>query len=119
MNVLIVVSDRSLGEVWSAHLQRQGAAARLAMSQDEAIVGMQLQEPDVVILDLMLQDGAAFAVSDYVSYRFPHKNIIFVSGRRFFSDGSIFQHCPNACAYVPRGTKPEDLAALAEHHATH
>ena len=35
----------------------------------------------------------------------------------FFSDGSIFQHCSNACGYIQSSTPPEDIAAMVEHYA--
>jgi len=41
-----------------------------------------------------------------------------VTSTSFFADGSIFQHIPNACAFLQAGTPPEDLAAMAEYFAT-
>jgi hypothetical protein len=39
-----------------------------------------------------------------------------VTNTSFFSDGSIFAFASNACAFVRRGTPPEDLAAMVEHY---
>jgi hypothetical protein len=64
-----------------------------------------------------LDDGSAFAVADYASFRHPDAGVIFVSNTSFFSDGSIFQLCSNACAFVPSATQPDDLAAMVEHYA--
>ncbi|WP_425041081.1 hypothetical protein [Primorskyibacter sp. S187A] len=119
MDVLIVVSNRHLGALWSRHLERIGATVSLANSQEDAVHVLQESAKDVIILELTLEDGAALAVSDFASYRRPEAKVIFISNGRFFSDGSIFHHCANACAVVPSATRPEDLAALAEHHATH
>ena len=74
------------------------------------------EAPDVIILDLTLEQGSALALSDFISYRRPEAKVIFISDGRFFSDGSIFAHCANACAFLPSATPPEDIAALAEHH---
>lgn len=117
MNVLIVESRPELGALWQRHLQRQGATVTLAHSQDAAIFALHGQAFDIVVLDLVLEDGSALAVSDYVSYRRPDARVIFVTNTSFFSDGSIFAHSPNACAYLQSETPPEDLAAMVEHYA--
>ena len=62
----------------------------------------------------MLCAGATTIV-DY--YRCPEARVIFVTNTTFFSDGSIFAHSPNACAYVPAATRPEDLAAMVDYYA--
>ncbi len=74
---------------------------------------------DVIVLDLILSDGSAFAVADFSSYRQPDAKVIFVTNSTFFSDGSIFRHIPNACAMVPAETRPEDIGALVEHYGGH
>ena len=72
---------------------------------------------DILVLDLVLHDGSALTVADLASFRCPDTRVIFVTNTTFFSDGSIFAHSPNACAYVPSGTKPEDLAAMVDYYA--
>lgn len=117
MRVLIVESKPDLGMLWSRHLERFGARVVLAQGQADAIGALQDRLFDVIVLDLVISEGSAFAISDYVSYRQPSAKIIFVTNSSFFSDGSIFQFCANACAFVTTATPPEDLAALVEHHA--
>ena len=56
-------------------------------------------------------------MSDFASYRHPRTRVIFVTNTTFFSDGSIFAHSPNACAYVQSETPPEDLAAMVDYYA--
>lgn len=117
MDVLIVQSAPDLAFVWQRHLQRCGMSVRVAESQDDAIARMSLRAPDIIILDLVLQQGSALAVADYANYRCPDTRVIFVTNTRFFSDGSIFSHATNACAFVQTATPPEDLAAMVEHYA--
>ena len=71
----------------------------------------------IVVLDLILDEGSAFAVADFMNYRQPDAQVIFVTNTSFFSDGSIFQLFSNACAYVQSETAPDDLAAIIEHYA--
>ena len=118
MKVLIVESRRELGMLWQRHLARQGMAVACAVSQDEAILHLARNEVDIIILDLVLSDGAALAVSDYANYRQPEARVIFVTDTTFFSDGSIFAHSSNARAFLPASTAPEDLAAMVEHYGS-
>ncbi len=118
MRVLIVESDRNLGWLWQRHIARMGAEVRLATGQLEAVACLEQEDADVIVLDLVLSEGSAIAVADYAAYRRPHAKIIFVTNTSFFSDGSIFQHIPNACAFLPSRTSPDDLAALVEHYGS-
>ncbi|PRY21154.1 response regulator receiver domain-containing protein [Aliiruegeria haliotis] len=116
MRVLIVESDRNLGWVWKRHLERQDHDVTLVSGQREAIAALRNIDIDMIILDVVLGEGSALAVSDFASYRHPGAKVIFVTNTTFFSDGSIFQHAPNACAYVQTATPPEDLTVMVEHY---
>ncbi len=117
MNVLIVESEKDLGRIWMRHLERQGMSVVLVSTQEEAIDHMSDNEVDMIILDLVLEGSSALAVSDFANYRWPNARVIFVTNTTFFSDGSIFAHASNACAFVQAATPPEDLVAMVEHYA--
>lgn len=119
MRVLIAESDPGLGPLWKRHLERCGSHVTLVRHEDEAIAVLVSTDIDIIILDLVIDGGSAFAVADYAAYRRPLAKVIFVTNTTFFSDGSIFQHIGNACAYLPTQTPPEDLAAMVEHYGTH
>ena len=119
MRVLIVKENPDLAQVWLRHLERQGHHVELACSQALAIQHLRETDVDVIVLDLVLDSGSAFAVADFSSYRRPDAKVIFVSDSEFFSDGSIFQHIPNACAMMPARMRLEDLGALVEHYGAH
>lgn len=116
MKVLIVESDAALADLWRRHLERSGMVVRIATTQEDATRGIGEDCPGIIILDLFLHEGSALAVSDFASYRCPLAQIIFVTNTSFFSDGSIFAHAQNACAFVQSGTPPDDLAAMVEHY---
>ena len=118
MNVLIVESREELGLVWQRHLQRQGADVRLVLTQDDACDAIAEIPPDIIILDLVLAEGSALAISDFASYRAPKAGVIFVTDTSFFSDGSIFNLASNARAFVQSNTSLDDLAAIVEHYAS-
>ena len=117
MKVLIVESRSDLGQVWQRHLQRNGMQVVHLRSAEEAIDHLSDNLIDVIVIDLVLDDGGAITVSDFASFRQPRARVIFVTDTTFFSDGSIFNHASNACAFIQSATPPEDIAAMVEHYA--
>lgn len=117
MNILVTASDPNLGALWSRHLERHGMDVISCQSQGCTLRKLRNTEFDVLLLDMDLPSGGVMAIADYTNYRWPKTRVIFVTARHFFSDGSIFNFSSNACAFVPNTTKPDDLAALVEHHA--
>ena len=91
MRVLIVESEYELGLVWKRALMRLGVKVILVTSQTKAIQALRIQEFDLIVLDLVLENGSAFAISDFANYRRPAAKVMFVTNTSFFSDGSIFQ----------------------------
>ena len=116
--VLIVESEPELATVWSRHLLRQGMDVTCVKGQQEATDHLAENETDIIILDLVLAEGSALAISDYANYRQPTARVIFVTNTSFFSDGSIFAHSANARAFVQSSTPPEDLAAMVAHYSS-
>ncbi len=116
MRVLIVEGNPDLGWVWRRHLERRGCKVTLAHTQTEAVEVIREQDVDIIILNLILDDGSAFAIADFASYRSPKAKVIFTTNSNFFADGSIFQHIPNACAMMPAELPLDDLSALVEHY---
>lgn len=114
--VLIVESVPELASVWQSHLVRQGMQVKNVGGQEDAIAYLSENEIDIIILDLVIEEGSALAISDYANYRQPQARVIFVTNTSFFSDGSIFAHSANARAFVQSGTPPEDLAAMVAHY---
>lgn len=88
-----------------------------ALGQEEAIAHLTDNETDIIIQDLVLDQGSALAIADYANYRQPEARVIFVTNTSFFSDGSIFAHSANARAFVQSNTPPEDLAAMVAHYS--
>ncbi len=116
--VLIVESVPELARVWRSHLERQGMVVSDASDQEAAITHLSHNDTDIIILDLVINEGSALAIADYANYRQPNARVIFVTNTSFFSDGSIFAHSANARAFVQSNTPPEDLAAMVEHYGS-
>ncbi|MDI3338252.1 response regulator [Defluviimonas aestuarii] len=118
MRVLIVESDPNLGWLWKRHLERFAMTVTLAADQEAAVNHLEHEDVEIIVMDLVLNRGSAIAVADYAAYRRPKAKVVFVTNTSFFSDGSIFQHISNACAFLPSATPPEDIAAVVEHYGT-
>lgn len=116
MRVLIVESQQALADLWQRHLAAPGREVDVALTAEAAVSRMLTAGFDVIIIDLVLSEGSAFAVADYAQYRWPETSLIFVTDTSFFSDGSIFRLMPAARAFVQSDTPPEDLAAMVEHY---
>ncbi|WP_099825621.1 hypothetical protein [Oceaniglobus indicus] len=116
MRVLIVAENRDLAAIWGASLERMGAVVKIESTQALAIRALQGSVFEIVILSLTLSEGSSLAVADFASYRHPDCRIIPVTSSSFFSDGSVFQHIPNACTTLGLSTPPEDVAAIVEHY---
>lgn len=117
MRILIVEHNEDLGRIWARFLERQGFRVDLATCQTDAITRMRFKEYDALVLEIVLPDGGAIAISDYATYRFPDIPIITVTSGSFFSDGSIFDLMPNARGIMRTPFRVDDLAALIEHCA--
>lgn len=116
MQVLIVEADPDRARSWAAALGGQGWTVRLASTTRTAIALMDAELFRVIVLSLDLADGKALSVPVYAGYRQPEAKIIVVTATGMFHDGSIFQLCSNACAFLGTSAKPADLAALVDHH---
>lgn len=117
VNILIVEENAALANLWQQHLERQGGVIRVSHDEDTAIEILRTGEIDVIVANLDLPGSSAMAVADYAAYRQPDARVVFVTASSFFNDVSIFAMSPNACAFLPARTEPEDLAAIVAHHA--
>lgn len=118
MKVLIVESNTHLSWIWQRHLDRLGMDVDAATDADHAIDMIGDTAYDVVIIDLVLQDGSALGVADYTKVRRPNASVIFVTDTTFFSDGSLFAISPNARALIQSSSSPDDIGAIVEHYGT-
>ena len=116
MRALIIQKNPDLGNIWRRHLERLEIEVTVAQDGNAARDHILKASFDVILLDLVLAEGSAFAITDLVRFRQPNANIVVVTDTTFFSDGSIFQHAANARALVKTATPPEDLAAIVYHY---
>ena len=90
----------------------------VASDEAQAYEALSKRAYALIILDVDLEAGNALAISDMAGYRQPLARVVFITSSSFFSDGSLFQLFPNACAYLHSATAPDDIADVATHYAT-
>ena len=113
--VLIVEAQENLGKLWQSFMQRQGFDVDLVCNQPDAVDRLRFADWDALVIDLMLPNSSALAISDFASYKNPDISIIVVSANNFFSDGSIFELLPNARGFMNQPIEPDDLTAVVDH----
>ena len=96
LNTLIVERNADLGLIWQRFLERHGVSCEHVCDEAEAYAALRADTFDALVLDLEMEGGAAFRISDFASYRNPEIAIITVSANAFFSDGAVFELIPNA-----------------------
>jgi len=101
MKVLIVENIKELGLLWQRALQRLGAEVVFVQTQSAAIRCLMDQSYDIIVLDLVLESGSAFAISDFANYKRPEARVFFVTNTSFFSDGSSTVRMLVATSKVP------------------
>lgn len=116
LRILLVQSEPDLGAVWQRHMARQGAEVTLCRDADSALEALEDRMFDVVVLDLVLEEGNGLTVADIAAFRQPDASVICVTDSGFFSDGSIFNHCATARLTLNRKTPPDELAAIVTHY---
>lgn len=116
MQVLLVESCPDLARLWRLELERAGWKVHQAATASAAVRMMDHLQLRMIVLDLELVGGSALSVPIYAGYRLPDARVVIVTGSTVFNDGSIFDLCANACAYLSTATPPGDLAALVDFH---
>ena len=84
MKVLLVARVSELRNIWARALGRLGAEVVFVLSQSDAICELINRHFDVIVTDLVLDDGSAFAIWDFENYRRPDVQIFFVTNTTFF-----------------------------------
>lgn len=95
---------------------RQGATVELCRDADTALQALENHVFDVVVLDLVLDEGNGLTVADIAAFRQPQASVICVTDSSFFSDGSIFNHCATARLTLNRMMPADELAAIVAHY---
>lgn len=116
MRILLVQNNNGLSDLWSVFLRRKGIEVICEATQAAAVKRILFEKFDALVLDLILPDGGAIAISDIATYRQPDAPIIAVTNTGLFADGSLFSVMPSIRSLLRTPLRPDDLLAVLEHY---
>ena len=108
-NILVVEDEASIAEVVSLYLKRAGYSVQIASDGKQAISLFQKQEPDFVILDLMLPEVDGLSLTRWIRDR-SNVPIIMLTARRAEID-RIAGLEMGADDYVVKPFSPQELVS--------
>lgn len=107
-SILIVDDDSTVGGVVLSYLQRAGLAGRCVETGAEFRTAMAAEEPDLVVLDVMLPDADGVQLCAEVRGRHPDLPVILLTARTEESD-RIAGLTAGADDYVVKPFSPREL----------
>ncbi len=110
--VLLVEDSRTDAETLSAHLRQRGYTVIISINTDEARKQMQVQTPDLVILDVILPGKSGFEFCRELKNDPATKAIpVIISSTKGSDADKLWGTMLGADAYIP---KPVDAADLIQ-----
>lgn len=107
--VLLLEDDPGLQFVLHSALTDAGHEVHVASDNDRAMAILRRRTPDVLLLDLMINEGLSTDVANYAVYSAPKAAVIFMTGSGLFPKGELFGMSQNARLVL---RKPVDLVEL-------
>ncbi|WP_147104035.1 response regulator [Tateyamaria sp. syn59] len=107
--VLVLEDDPGLQFTFSEALEDAGHEVHIASDNEEAMNELRRCNPDVLLLDLMVDGGLSTDVANYAGYSAPDAEVIYVTGSGLFAKGELFNMTQNARMVL---RKPVDLREL-------
>ncbi|MFN7064795.1 MAG: response regulator [Aquificaceae bacterium] len=88
IKVLVVEDDKDLAELIAYNLKKEGYKVLVCFRGNEAIKALELESPDLVLLDIMLPDVDGFRIANYIrnSYEFGDLPIVFITAKDMEQD---------------------------------
>lgn len=117
MRIMIVEGDCAVARLWQDYLGREGFEVTSAETADQAVNALHGGNFDVVLINLVLPDGGAMGIADYIRVSAPQTQVIFVSDQTLFADGSLFALAPNLRMTIKLQMPPRDVAEIVRYCA--
>ena len=111
MNVLLLEPDPKHGAAQEAALEHAGHRVACAATIHEALDRIRSFSPDLLVMELILEDQTALPVADYAAFACPDAEIVFIVRSGLFAHGELYQMTPNL-AWIQRD--PCDTCALVD-----
>lgn len=117
MNVLLLEPDHHHGIAQQEALERAGHCVVRTTNMAHALAQFRNFEPDLLVMELMLDDQTALPLADYAAFARPSAEVVLIVRQGLFPNGELYQMATNL-AWILRD--PQDTSAmvdLADHAA--
>lgn len=113
--ILVLEDDSGLQFVLRETLTAAGHEVFVASDNETAMTILRRRTPDVLLLDLMIDDGLSTDVANYAVYSAPHAAVIFMTGSGMFPKGELFGMARNARWVLRKPVDPTELTTMIAH----
>ncbi|WP_299376592.1 response regulator [uncultured Tateyamaria sp.] len=114
-DVLVLEDDPGLRFMFFEALQGAGHTVRAAADNEEAMQMLRRKTPDVLLLDLMIEDSLSTDVANYAVYSAPSAGVIFMTGSGLFPKGELFGMSRNARLVLRKPVDVKELTTMVAH----
>lgn len=116
--VLLLEDDSGLQFMLREALKTEGHEVHVASDNEMAMAILRRRTPDVLLLDLMINQGLSTDVANYAVYSAPHAAVIFMTGSGLFPKGELFGMSQNARLVLRKPVDITELTNMIAHVAT-
>jgi len=111
--VLVVEDDRHVQDVLATMVEELGHEVRRAATAAEALVAVDADRPDAVLLDMMLPDAAGTTTLESLRLRWPELPVVMVTAN---ADEDVARGClrRGAFDYVMKPFSMEQIARVLQ-----
>lgn len=113
--VLVVEDDVGLQFVIGEALRSAGHEVHVACDNEQAMAVLRRHTPDILLLDLMVENGMSTDVANYAAYSAPDAAVIFMTGSGMFPKGELFGMSQNARLVLRKPVHLGELDTMIKH----
>ncbi|WP_425041052.1 response regulator [Primorskyibacter sp. S187A] len=114
---MLLEDDAGLRFTFSAGLESAGHDVIALSSCSEAIQALKTFKPDVLVLDLLIDDGSSIEVASFANYAAPEAEVVYVTGSGMFPRGELFNMVNNLRWVLRKPIQIADLNDMISHVA--
>ena len=113
--ILLLEDDAGLLYTLRTALEGAGHKVLSATSVADAICTLRDEQPDVLVLDLIINSSYSIQVADYAGIALPDAQVIYITGSGMFPQGELFGLSGNARWVLRKPLKLKDLIDMVDH----
>jgi len=101
--------------IWSEVIESMGMTVHAVPTIQKAMSALMTQDFDMAVLDLIIGEGSALSMADYIGYACPKMPVLMITGSNYFAFGEIMESAPCVDWILRKPVALDDLRAMIEH----